>query len=315
MMRKPRDVVVERVRERDSDELKQLRARCARWAADSGLKLIDADPPVPDTLHDRAADNWRALLAIADLAGGDWPALARKAACDLSGAEEDGGMNVLLLADVRVAFDDKDVMKSIDLVAALTADHEKPWAEYSHGKPLTQRQLARMLGDFGIISVEVHPPGLSHGKGYKRVDLEPQWDAYCPPEAGQNDPSELPPGFQTRERASTDETGTTGGFSSARKGVSRGSKTANLAHSHAGLRACADENPVQADEGGTDQELGGNGASSRPPACALCGSAVPAPNQVAFDGLNIWLHRDCEAEYLGQMMDDGIPDFLRRRPA
>ena len=301
MMRKPKGAVVDRLRKRDTIEFKQLRAGCARWTADNGLKLIDADPPVPDTLHDRAADNWRPLLAIADLAGGQWPALARKAACDLSGAEEDGSMNVLLLTDVRTAFGDDAVMRSVDLVAALVADSEKPWAEWSRGKPLTQRQLARMLGDFGIISVEVHPPGLSHGKGHKRVDLEPAWEAYCPPEPGQSDPSELPPTSQARERASADETGTTSAFSSARKPLSRGSKTANLAYSHAGLRVRADENPVQADEGSADQELGGNGAGRYPPVCIHCGSPEPAPNQVAFDGLNIWLHSGCEADYLGDV--------------
>jgi putative DNA primase/helicase len=127
LMRKPKGAAVERLRKRDSEEFKSLRSRCARWAADQGLKLIDADPSVPDTLHDRAADNWRPLLAIADLAGGDWPALARKAACDITGVEEDGSLNVMLLADVRTAFGDADVMKSADLVAKLVDDPEGPW--------------------------------------------------------------------------------------------------------------------------------------------------------------------------------------------
>src|SRR5262249_49044689 len=73
LMRKPKGLTVERLRKRDSDEFRHLRSWAIRWASDHGLKLIDADPPVPDTLHDRAADNWRPLLAIADLAGGQWP--------------------------------------------------------------------------------------------------------------------------------------------------------------------------------------------------------------------------------------------------
>jgi putative DNA primase/helicase len=313
MMRKPKGAAVERLRKRDTIELKQLRARCLRWATDSGLKLIDADPAVPDSLHDRAADNWGPLLAIADLAGGQWPALARKAACDLSGAEEDGNMNVMLLADVQAAFGAATVMKSADLVAALTADPERPWAEYNRGKPVTQRQLARMLGEFGIISVEVHPPGLSHGKGYKRVDLEPQWEAYCPLEAGQTNPSELFPTSQARERASADGMGITCDFSSARESLPRGSKNGNLAYSHAGLRVRADENPAEAGEGQADHESWGNGADEYAPVCIHCGSPEPAPNQVAFDGLNIWLHRGCEAEYLGQEKHPlDIPEFLRR---
>jgi len=87
----------------------------------------------------------------------------------------------MLLVDMREAFGTDKVMRSSDLIAKLTADPEKPWAEYDRGKPLTQRQLAKMLGDFGIISNTVRPPKLPLGKGYKRIDLEPQWEAYCPP--------------------------------------------------------------------------------------------------------------------------------------
>jgi putative DNA primase/helicase len=39
-------------------------------------------------LHDRAADNWRPLLAIADAAGGAWPERARKAALTLAAADD-----------------------------------------------------------------------------------------------------------------------------------------------------------------------------------------------------------------------------------
>jgi predicted lipoprotein with Yx(FWY)xxD motif len=46
---------------------------------DNFSKLIDPDPSIPAALNDRAADNWRPLIAIADLAGGEWPQLARQA--------------------------------------------------------------------------------------------------------------------------------------------------------------------------------------------------------------------------------------------
>jgi hypothetical protein len=205
-------------------------------------------------------------------------------------------------------------MKSADLVAALTADHEAPWAEYNRGKPLTQRQLARMLGEFGLISVSVHPPGVVHGKGYRRVDLEPQWDAYCPSMAGQAPASELPLSVQAGERASADGTGTTGDFSSGRDGLPPGSKNGNLAYSHAGLPARPDENAPEEGEGQADHQNGGNGGVAHPPVCRHCGSSEPAPNRVAVDGLNIWLHRGCEAEYLGDGDDGlGMPAFLRRQ--
>jgi putative DNA primase/helicase len=304
LMRKPPRAKVERLRKRDCDEFKSLRSQAARWAVDHGVTLIDADPPMPETLHDRAADNWRSLLAIADLAGRRWPELARKAACDLTGVEDDGSLNVTLLTDLRAAFGDAEVMKSADLVAALTADLEAPWATFNRGNPISQRQIARMLGQFGIISEEVHPPGLSHGKGYKRVHLDPLWTSYCPPDPGRNAPRPDIPHFQARERANIDGMGITCDFSSARKDLSRGSKTANLSHSHAALRACADKSAAEAGASRSDLGNGGNGAASRPPVCVHCGSPEPTPNRVAVDGLNIWLHGGCEAGYLGR--DDSI---------
>jgi hypothetical protein len=60
---------------------------------------------VPPDLNDRAADNWRPLLAIADLAGGEWPEQARRAALGVSGTlEAQDGTGEQLLADIREIF-------------------------------------------------------------------------------------------------------------------------------------------------------------------------------------------------------------------
>ena len=182
LQRKPPGATVERLGRRDNAEFAALRSQAARWAADNFDKLADPDPNMPD-LNDRAADNWRLLLAIADLAGGTWPEEARRAACLLSGEEQDGDIGVELLRDIRSAFGDGDVIRSSDLVAKLTADPERPWAEWKHGRPLTQKQLAGLLAPFHIISLTVHRPGQPDGKGYRRIDFEEAWAAYCP---GQN---------------------------------------------------------------------------------------------------------------------------------
>jgi putative DNA primase/helicase len=163
LQRKPKAAKVERLRRRDNDEFSVLRQRAARWAADNAAKLEDPDPAIPEVLNDRAADNWRPLLAIADLAGGHWPETARDASGLLSGEGQDA-INVELLADVRQAFGDADVLRSADLVAKLTADPERPWAEWKNGKPLSQKQLAGLLGSFHVISTTVHPPNLPHGR-------------------------------------------------------------------------------------------------------------------------------------------------------
>jgi putative DNA primase/helicase len=81
LQRKPKAAKVMRLRKRDSEEFANLRRKALRWANDSLAKLTDPDPDIPDALNDRAADNWRPLLAIADLAGGEWPARARRHVC------------------------------------------------------------------------------------------------------------------------------------------------------------------------------------------------------------------------------------------
>ncbi len=71
-------------------------------------------------------------------------------------------------------------MLSAVLVAKLCEDQEGPWVEYSNGKPLTQAKLARLLRPYSIITEEVHPPEVKHGKGYKRVRFEDAFERYLP---------------------------------------------------------------------------------------------------------------------------------------
>ena len=59
---------------------------------------------MPNTIYNRAADNWRPLLTIADVAGGNWPGRARRAAIQLDREIDDGSSRVQLLGDLRAAF-------------------------------------------------------------------------------------------------------------------------------------------------------------------------------------------------------------------
>jgi putative DNA primase/helicase len=106
MQRKRGDQHVERMRRRDNAEFAQLRRMQLRWVNDNAEALSAADDhaEVPAELHDRAADNWRPLFAIADRAGGDWPKRARAAALALSGVDEPNSVSTLILADIRAAF-------------------------------------------------------------------------------------------------------------------------------------------------------------------------------------------------------------------
>jgi hypothetical protein len=152
----------ERLRHADPKKFTDLARQCARWATDHADEIRAARPSVPDELHDRGQDNWEGLLAIADLAGGEWPELARKAALALSGGADaaDDTRNVQLLSDIRDVFKAKavDRLSSEDLTSELISLDDRPWADYSRGKPLTKTKLARLLRPFGVVSGSIRLP-------------------------------------------------------------------------------------------------------------------------------------------------------------
>lgn len=184
MRRKTADEVVERLRMDRLDEFENVRRKAVRWAQDNIEALRDADPDTPDELHDRAADNWRPLLAIADLAGGDWPEEARVAALTLSGVAEesgDGDIGPELLADVYTIFKKRgtETLASSVLVEALIGKADRPWATWRRGNALTQHQLARLLQPF-----DIRPKSLRIGervlRGYEREQFIDAWRRYPP---------------------------------------------------------------------------------------------------------------------------------------
>jgi putative DNA primase/helicase len=91
MKRKPRARRVERFRRRNTkvySQAESLTREISRWAADNRERIGAADPHMPDSLDDRACDNWEILIAMADLVGGNWPGLVRDAAVQLSANRE-----------------------------------------------------------------------------------------------------------------------------------------------------------------------------------------------------------------------------------
>ncbi len=177
---------------RHAGDLEPIARRCLRFANDYRETIRRAQPSIPEELHDRAGDNWEPLLAIADAAGGDWPTRARKAASVLSGATPDGdSVKVELLRDIRRLIEGEDgkpgrfaehaVIGSAELVEALIGDKAGRWAEFSHGRALTQRQLARNLRLFGIVPSTVRTDPDRTAKGYRAAGFEEAFARYTPP--------------------------------------------------------------------------------------------------------------------------------------
>ena len=172
----------QRLRHADKDQWQRIKQQLYRWSTDHMGTLAQARPELPEALNDREQDNWEPLLAIADCAGGDWPQLARRAALSISGAEQHSpSINEELLADIRGIFERtrQARISSAQLVDYLTEDEEGPWATWNRGKPITARQLATRLGDFGIVSNTVRM-GSTTAKGYRVEQFNDAFRRYLP---------------------------------------------------------------------------------------------------------------------------------------
>jgi hypothetical protein len=166
-----------------------IREALERWTAPAVLEALrTAEPALPETLNDRAQDVWEPLLAIADLAGGEWPALARKAATTLAGRLEDDDLGIELLHDIKDIFDgpsaaDSSSLPSVvsfiasaELVTQLCAQQDRPWATLRKGdKPLSVHGLARLLKQFGIVPRPNKPGEI---RGYERDSFMDPWARY-----------------------------------------------------------------------------------------------------------------------------------------
>lgn len=187
---------VESLRHSDPALWESLRSRLARFALDSAEAIGKARPsPIPG-LNDRANDAWEPLLAIADQAGDHWPKSARNAAIALHGLEgESPSIGAELLADVKEVFEAKSASKvfSADLLEALVADEEAPWATWNRGKPMSPRQLSAKLAEFGIKSKQVRIGIDSGRKGYEKADFVEAWHRYLPTDTPRKSSTSLQP--------------------------------------------------------------------------------------------------------------------------
>jgi hypothetical protein len=168
-------------RRRDAEsDANALYAHIAEWC--EGLRGVigEARPQFPPGVADRDADVWEALLAVADAAGGDWPAAARAAAVAMvaQAKESTPSLGVRLLGDLRLVFEELDRIATTGLLERLKALEEAPWYDL-RGKPLDARGLARILKPYGVASKTVREGDFT-AKGYERADFADAWARYLP---------------------------------------------------------------------------------------------------------------------------------------
>lgn len=173
---------VERIRYSEPGLFEKFQSKLARFADDYSDKVRQARPPLPNSLNDRAQDNWEPLLAIAMTASNEWLEIGTKVALKLSGGESASQtVGTELLSDIQVIFKEKKVdrIATAELLQALCSDDEKLWKTYSKGFPITPRQLANKLKAYGIYSKTIRI-GFDTAKGYEKDLLAEAFSRYIP---------------------------------------------------------------------------------------------------------------------------------------
>jgi putative DNA primase/helicase len=195
--------------------LRIIASKVRRFVEDNAVRLADADPVLPDFLFGRAADNWRTLFALAQAAGGAWLDRVERAALALAGnpneaAESIGGK---VLADIRATFESRGVdrISSADLCAALAEREDRPWPEWSKGKPITPVQLARLLKPYMIVPNTIRL-GATTAKGYALDAFEDAFERYLPPPV-------MEPPIDTSQRHKPQKSAENAGVSSVTAGA------------------------------------------------------------------------------------------------
>ncbi|MEU8958504.1 DUF3631 domain-containing protein [Streptomyces sp. NPDC048518] len=183
--RRPGERVAEFRTVRDTPMLHALRDRLVGWLAPLHAEAMDLTPTMP--VEDRAADTWQPLIAVADLAGGQWPHLAR-AACQAMTkheAEQDqdnSSLGIRLLGDIRRAFaaeGNPSALRTSRLLDILNQDDESPWPGYTD-KGLTPRGLQILLKDYTSGATNRRFPGGVQARGFTRLQFADAWARYCP---------------------------------------------------------------------------------------------------------------------------------------
>jgi hypothetical protein len=166
--------------DRIPDEFACVHRQAVRWASDNSGELAKVDPVLPTHLHSRAQDNWRPLFAIAEVAGKDWPARTERAASLLNaGHQDDEDLGLLVLADIRRAFQGNERIPSARLIELLQADAERPWSEWWPNT--ASRELAKLLRPFGIRSRKIRFAS-GPAQGYLGADFADAFQRYLPQE-------------------------------------------------------------------------------------------------------------------------------------
>jgi hypothetical protein len=202
--------VKEHLEDGESAEFAALRRLLAAWARDLGELPRPVLPTILTKQAGRVADNWRPLLAVAQLAGERWRKRAEDAVQAAINAERRLSPVQRLLISIRRAFtppityghDDKEIIpKPIDrletkeLLPKLIADRSEEWDTANRGRSITQYWLRENLR--GLLDPkgtkdwwEGTGPARRHCSGYYKYQFDKAWRSHLAGMLGTLSPSQ-----------------------------------------------------------------------------------------------------------------------------
>jgi len=206
-----RSVIIRMQKRLESEKVAQFRARTsipegeaigaqlAAWAISVFDAAKDMRPEMPEGVEDRQADVWEPLLVVADLAGAEWPTLAREAAVAFVKADNQTppSTKLRLLRDLRqvfwenlrtVAVTRPKGLLTETILNALYQLEDSPWRTINKAanggrEPFDWNELSRHMFDFGVEPTHLRPyPGDdTQRRGYPLRPLATAWRRYLPP--------------------------------------------------------------------------------------------------------------------------------------
>jgi putative DNA primase/helicase len=264
----------------DNDTFRELRSKLMRWADDNAKAVAKTKPETPVGFYNRRRANWYLLLAIAERAGGKWARFATKAAIAIEAvhATFDRSTGVQMLQAFKNVFDalGVDRITSATLIAELIMDETAPWATFNKGKPISARQIARLLAVYSIYPRTIRAEG-ERGKGYFAEQFTEAFTLYVSSEGAKTAPLSVTPcqtseinGLQAHLIRDTNSLVTDRNADKPLK--------ENTCH------GVTDKKPV----------LGENGC-----VCVFCGKPSDGRAQECFISgeAPVWLHPECQSSY------------------
>jgi hypothetical protein len=105
----------------------------------------------------------------------------------------------VLLEDIRDLFQERGVdrMASAEIVEALGKREDRPWSKWKGDKPITPRQLARLLEPFAVSPTTIWNAGKAI-KGYRSASFADAFARYVP---AQDTPPNGSKGMQDHQKA------------------------------------------------------------------------------------------------------------------